>query len=106
MIESQFVFCTTQPGAEGALKAEVEARAEAWRFSFSRPGFVTFKLPEAISIDRFEPPRLMFARAIGLSLAKLETSEDKAKLASQVWGMLNPEQLAQWGRPTLPCLGA
>lgn len=39
----RFYFATCQTGAEKAVKAEVLAEHPELRFSFSRPGFVTFK---------------------------------------------------------------
>ena len=88
MIESQVLyFVPRQAGAEAALKAgSRRSGRRSWRFAFSRPGFVTFKLPsEAISIDRFESPRLdVRARRSDLSIAKLETSEDPANVSELV----------------------
>ncbi|TWT40244.1 SAM-dependent methyltransferase [Botrimarina hoheduenensis] len=90
---SSFVFCTCQPGAEVALKGEVAARLPEWRFAFSRPGFVTFRLPRETSPERFEPLRLTFARTMGVSLDRLSgSSDDLAGLAQQVWS--HPEVLA------------
>ena len=40
---AQFVFMTCRAGAESALKQEVARVEPAWRPSFSRPGFLTFK---------------------------------------------------------------
>jgi 23S rRNA (cytidine2498-2'-O)-methyltransferase len=42
-VNPRFYFATCQIGAEKAVKAEVLAEHPALRFSFSRPGFVTFK---------------------------------------------------------------
>ncbi len=77
-MKSQFAYASCQPGAEKLLKSEVEARLPEWRFSFSRPGFVTFKLPKEVEVARFEPPRLTFARTIGLSFdrKRFETEND------------------------------
>jgi 23S rRNA (cytidine2498-2'-O)-methyltransferase len=41
----RFYFSTCQVGAEKAVKAEVLSEHPQLRFSFSRPGFVTFKEP-------------------------------------------------------------
>src|SRR6185295_18204746 len=48
---AQFVFMTCKPGAEGALKQEVARVEPAWRPSFSRPGFLTFKLTDEKHLD-------------------------------------------------------
>jgi 23S rRNA (cytidine2498-2'-O)-methyltransferase len=42
-VNPRFYFATCQTGAEKAVKAEVLAEHPELRFSFSRPGFVTFK---------------------------------------------------------------
>lgn len=42
-VNPRFYFATCQTGAEKAVKAEVLAAHPELRFSFSRPGFVTFK---------------------------------------------------------------
>lgn len=44
-MKARFYFATCQVGAEKAVKAEVLAEHPELRFSFSRPGFVTFKEP-------------------------------------------------------------
>ncbi|TWT90003.1 Ribosomal RNA large subunit methyltransferase M [Pseudobythopirellula maris] len=84
MIESEFVFCVCQPGAELALKSEVAARVPNWKFAYSRPGFVTFKLDKPANLDRFQAPHLVFARTIGLSLGSV-TGESNEELAAAVW---------------------
>ena len=42
----RFLFVTCQVGAEKAVKGEVAQRWPEFRLAFSRPGFLTFKLPE------------------------------------------------------------
>ena len=42
---AKFLFATCQVGAEAALKAEMAHRWPGFRFAYSRPGFLTFKLP-------------------------------------------------------------
>lgn len=67
----RFVFITCQRGAEPALKHEIAGKWPDWRFSFSRPGFLTFKLPS----DHRLPPEFelgaVFARAYGFSVKKV-----------------------------------
>lgn len=84
-MNGEHVYCCCQPGAEAALKREVEAADAGWRFAFSRPGFVTFKLPAATPIEKVSPPRLVFARAIGVSLAKVGSAETICGAAAEVW---------------------
>lgn len=105
--EAQFAYCVCQPGAEPALKDEVAARLPAWRFAFSRPGFVTFKLPEPTPPESFDPLRLTFARATGVSFGRFDgDAEDVASLAEQAWAMpavqeqiaAGPVRLQVWRR--------
>ncbi len=85
-MDTEFAYCACQPGAEPALKAEVADRLSEWKFAFSRPGFVTFKLPTPISPERFEPVRLTFARTTGLSYGRVEAhSPETNNLAAQLW---------------------
>ena len=44
--QSQFLFAVCQRGAEPALKSEVARMERGFRFAYSRPGFVTFRLPD------------------------------------------------------------
>ena len=67
------------------MKQEVAARLPNWRFAYSRPGFVTFKLEEEAELAKFDPPKLTFARVTGLSLAKVGLTETASELAEQVW---------------------
>ncbi|QDT69167.1 putative 23S rRNA ribose 2'-O-ribose methyltransferase [Planctomycetes bacterium MalM25] len=97
-VNAEFVYCTCQPGIEAALKAEVAARIPAWKFAFSRPGFVTFKLPKLASPASFDPLRLTFARAIGLSLGRVEAEEPTpGPLAESLWSHESAQALAAAG---------
>jgi len=84
----KFIFAVCQIGAEPALKAEVARNWPEYRFAYSRPGFVTFK------VDENHPPstgfdlRSVFARTYGISLGKV-TGVDHAALAEQVWQLAN-----------------
>jgi 23S rRNA (cytidine2498-2'-O)-methyltransferase len=84
--EAQFVFMTCTPGAEGALKQEVARTEPAWRLAFSRPGFVTFKLPVEQMVDdrKLAERNWTFAHAHGISLGKL-TGMQLGTLTEQVW---------------------
>lgn len=64
---------TCQVGAEAALKREVERDWPAFRSAYSRPGFVTFRLPQG---HFFKPDfqfGAVFARAYAFSLGKIGT---------------------------------
>ena len=99
-----FLFVTSQVGAEGAVKGEVAREWPGMRFAYSRPGFLTFKLP-----PNFERPadfdlRSVFARACGFSLGKV-TGSSLAERANAVCGLareLPIERLHVWQRDSAP----
>lgn len=66
-----FLFATCQVGAEAALKAEWRRSWPAFRFAYSRPGFLTFKLPDDAHLNDDFHPHSVFARAHGFSLGKV-----------------------------------
>ncbi len=55
MSEPKYLMVCCQRGAEIALKQELQQLHPTWRASFSRPGFVTFKVPEVS--DQANPGR-------------------------------------------------
>jgi 23S rRNA (cytidine2498-2'-O)-methyltransferase len=74
---------TCQNGAEPVLKKELSQAFPAYRFAFSRPGFLTFKAsgPDK-QIDLRASLNLIFSRAWGTSLGKIRGDGDvKAKSA-------------------------
>src|SRR5712671_2618340 len=83
---AQFVFMTCRAGAEGALKQEAGRVEPAWRPSFSRPGFLTFKLSEEFPKDDAELGKRYwtFAYAHGVSLGRI-TGSQMAEMVQQVW---------------------
>lgn len=84
---SQFIFVACQVGTEPLLKAEIAREWPDFRFSFSRPGFVTFKLPEAFRIAADFDLRSVFARTFGMSIGKVR-GEDALELAGQAWELV------------------
>ena len=66
----KFVMVTCQVGAETAVKGEVARLWPDFRFSYSRPGFLTFKLPEGADLAEDFKLRSVFARAHAFSLGK------------------------------------
>jgi 23S rRNA (cytidine2498-2'-O)-methyltransferase len=94
-----FLFVTCQNGAETPLKAELARRHPAFRFAYSRPGFVTFKVPEDVRRERHFELRSVFARAWGMSLDKV-SGNDGHQLAADFWTALTerfpPDDLAQF----------
>ncbi len=101
---AQFALFTCQRGAENALKKELERRRPTWRFSYSRPGFLTFRLSESESLDKrlaLDVPslRLVFARSCAHSLGRVSAREcsdaagnfDVSKALVRVWELAASE---------------
>jgi 23S rRNA (cytidine2498-2'-O)-methyltransferase len=85
--EPRFLFITCQVGAEPAVKADLARRWPAFRFAYSRPGFLTFKLPEAAALTPDFSLESPFVRAQSLSLGKV-AGEPSETLAKQVWELV------------------
>ncbi len=98
--EPQFLFLTCQNGAESALKGEVARKWPGFRFAYSRPGFLTFKVPADVHLGSDFDPGLVLARSCGFSLGKV-TGESAAALAEGVWRLYGErawEQVHVWAR--------
>ena len=80
----KFIFVTCQIGAERAVKGEIARRWPQFHFAFSQPGFLTFKLPEQLELAADFDLESVFARAYGLSVAKV-TGESVQELAVAAW---------------------
>ena len=99
-----FLFVTCQVGAEPALKSEFGRLWPSFQFAYSRPGFITFKLPEGHLLGDDFDPRSVFARACGFSLGKVNDAEISQRAAA-VWHMAGDlpfEALHVWQRDTAP----
>jgi 23S rRNA (cytidine2498-2'-O)-methyltransferase len=79
-----FLLVTCQVGAEGALKGEIARRWPAFRLSYSRPGFVTFKLPADAPLGDEFSLDCVFARAWAFSFGKVK-GDDAARMAEEAW---------------------
>src|SRR5215475_727594 len=100
MSETAFIFATCQVGAELALKAELARKWPALRLAFSRPGFLTFKLPPgALLADNFDL-HSAFARAYGCALGKAAgaTEADRIDSVLQSAGERDFDCLHVWQR--------
>ncbi|MFN0055057.1 MAG: SAM-dependent methyltransferase [Planctomycetales bacterium] len=97
---SPFVFVTCQVGAEGALKAEMGRLWPSFRFAYSRPGFLTFKLPPDASPPDTLDLQCAFARACGLSLGKAAagTRDELISQAQTLFQDLPINRLHVWPR--------
>ncbi len=101
----EFIFATCHAGAEAALKAEIARNWPAFRLSFSRPGFVTFKLPaEQDLLDDFDL-RSTFAQAYGFSLGRVSggSLESRAEKFWQIVGQQPAGALHVWQRELFSC---
>jgi 23S rRNA (cytidine2498-2'-O)-methyltransferase len=81
---SNFIFITCQIGAEKAAKGEIARRWPNFRFAFSQPGFLTFKLPDQHGLADDFDLEAVFARAYGFSLGKV-TGQSREELAHAAW---------------------
>ena len=99
-----FIFVTCQIGAEGAVKAEVARRRPTFRFAYSQPGFLTFKLPEDGRLRDDFNLRSVFARAYGLSLGKTTaaTAEEMAAEAWKIAGDYEAQKIHVWPKDARP----
>lgn len=100
MTSSPFLFVVCQHGAEPALRRELARSQPAWRMAFSRPGFVTFKLPPDQVLNEDFDLRLVFARSWGLSLGRVSGAGAEA-LADELWsltGARSVDHLHVWQR--------
>jgi 23S rRNA (cytidine2498-2'-O)-methyltransferase len=101
---AKFLFTTCQVGAETALKAEIARLAPEFRFAYSRPGFVTFKLPADHELRQDFDLQAVFARVWGFSLGKTTAADPTERLA-QFWklaGELPFDALHVWQRDRIP----
>lgn len=88
---SLYIFALVMPGQEKLLKEEVLLRAPHCKFSFSKPGFVTFKCEGIV-------PHFYFCLQQGLVEKKLSLSEVKSFLTPQTLCYRHSyELIAPWG---------
>jgi 23S rRNA (cytidine2498-2'-O)-methyltransferase len=85
---ARFLFAVVQAGAERALKNEVARDQPKLKFAFSRPGFVTFRIPDDVDAGREPKLDCVFARTWGYSLGKVGGGADDAELARDAWRLI------------------
>lgn len=100
----EYLWITCQVGAEPAVKAELAKRWPAFRFAYSRPGFLTFKLPDGHNLPHSADVGSVFARAHGFSLGKADGQDDPQRAAS-AWQLAGERPIAcvhVWPRDARP----
>lgn len=101
---ASFIFITCQVHAEPTVKQELAREWPELRFAYSRPGFLTFKLPSDREFADDFDLRSVFARAYAFSLGKARgTTPDE--LAQSVWELAGDrpvERLHVWQRDLVP----
>lgn len=93
-----FYFTLTNPEAEDLLKDEVSFSYPDLKFSYSRPGFITFKAEKEV---KFSP---IFCRVSGVCLGKFKRTElkyDRAWVWKRDESLRIPPELAELSRKTL-----
>lgn len=81
-----FLWVTCQVGAEAAVKQEAAILAPSLRFSYSRPGFLTFKLPQDHGLSEDFALDLVFGRAQGFTLGRV-AEESWTERVKGVWAL-------------------
>jgi len=100
----RFLFAVCQQRFEPALKAEFAQLWPDFRFAFSRPGFVTFKLPPDVQAQPDIAEKSVFARTAGFSLGRVE-GDNPGTMAGEAWNFatdVRPTHLHVWQRDRLP----
>jgi len=100
----QFLYVTCQVGAEPALKRDLARRWPAFRLAYSRPGFLTLKLPAQHGLSPDFDLESVFARAYGFSLGKV-SGQDADALAAGAWGLWDQRPVQRvhvWERDIAP----
>ena len=73
---NQYLYFLTIPGNEPFLKKEIEIKFPAWKFSYSRKGFCTFKnTGPDISLQELAELEIIYALTYGETIRKLKLDE-------------------------------
>ncbi|HMP05718.1 MAG TPA: SAM-dependent methyltransferase [Lacipirellulaceae bacterium] len=94
----QYMFAACQCGAEPALKRELAVGAPNLRLAYSRPGFVTLKLPAPCESPHTATLPSAFARTFGFSLATVRNDRMQS-LVADVWAAAEVHTLFEHALP-------
>ncbi len=99
--QNQFLFACCQVGAETVCKQELLGRYPDFRFAFSRPGFLTFKVPTGTDTNSFILVST-FARTWGWSLGKCSGDDSQQLVADaiEIAGECDATVIHCWQRDT------
>lgn len=84
---ADFIMITCQTTASAVVKAEMQRRWPDFKFAFSRPGFLTFRLPATYRLRPDADLGCIFARSWAFSLGRAEGNDD-AERAASAWRMV------------------
>ncbi len=100
MPETEFLFACCQEGAESALKTEIAQQRPDWRFAFSRPGFLTFKMADSSASPERLQLKSVFARTYGMSIGPFRGDDRAGAIeATRQAGIESPfDHLHVWHR--------
>lgn len=101
---AKFIYVICQNGAQAAAKLELVSNHPELKLAFSRPGFVTFKVPADVLGERFSL-RSTLARTYGWSLGKIagENAGEMVEQISKVPQLSQAKHLHVWQRdPVIP----
>lgn len=82
-----FLMMTCQVGAEQVLKNEILSRYPEFRFSYSRPGFLTWKVPESVVAKPQINIDSVLARYCGIFLGKVQ-GDNLADRSEIFWNLI------------------
>ena len=104
-MQSEFLFCLYRAGLQTAVKVEAAHMAGQWGFSYSRPGFMTFRKRDKRAVTLDEIARLgswVTPLCWGLSLGRMDDkgSVDWSKIAARLLEFA-PGPLWLWDVPRL-----
>lgn len=94
MSESKFVYTFLNPGLELWLKEEVKLRGLPWSPSFSKPGFMTFKVNDP-RFDFEQRLDLAFARSWGAFISKQSHGRNEM-IENRLWESFEVKSGEHW----------